>query len=140
MVGVRLVRAAHQALVVVFVVASVLVLSAQAVVDPRYVEFNASPDHATQTSTGTPLVASYSLSLYPQGSSVAFATVSLGKPNPDTSNLIRVDFLPLLPSLPTPGVNFEARVAAVGPGGTAASAVSNSFSFTAPCAPGISPT
>jgi hypothetical protein len=140
MVGVRLVRAAHHALVVVFVVASVLVLSAQAVVDPRYVEFNASADHNTQTSTGTPFVSSYSLSLYPQGSSVAFATVSLGKPTPDANNLIRVDFLPLLPSLPTPGLNFEARVAAVGPGGTTASAVSNSFSFTAPCAPSISPT
>ena len=41
MAGVRLVRIAHHALVVVIVVASMLVLSAQTVVNPRYVEFNA---------------------------------------------------------------------------------------------------
>jgi hypothetical protein len=139
MVGDRLVRAAHHALVVLFVVTSMLVLSAQAVVDPRYVEFNASTDHNTVTSSGVAIVDSYALSIYPQGSTVAFAIVNLGKPTPGANNIIRVDFLPLLPTLPTPGVNYEARVTALGPGGATASSVSNGFSYTLPCAPAISP-
>jgi len=139
MAGVRLVRVAHHALVLVIVVASALAISAQAVVDPRYVEFAASNDHSRMASDGvTPLVASYSLSVYPQGSST-LTTVNLGKPAPDANNLIRVDFLPLLPAPLTPGVTYEARVTAVGPGGVTASTASNGFSFTVPCAPGISP-
>ena len=138
--GDRLVRAAHHALIVFFVVGSMLVLSAQAVVDPRYVEFNASPNHNTLHTDGSAIVASYALAIYPQGSSTAFAIVDLGKPTPNASNVIRVDFLPLLTTLPTPGVNYEARVTALGPGGATASAVSNAFSFAAPCVPGITPT
>ena len=140
MAGDRLVRAAHHALIVFLVVGSMLVLSAQAVVDPRYVEFNASANHNTLHTDGSPIVANYVLSIYPQGSSTAFATMNLGKPAPDASSVIRVDFLPLLPTLPTPGVNYEARVTALGPGGATASTASNGFSFTGPCAPGISPT
>ena len=139
MVGDRLVRATHHALVLFIVVASVLVLSAQAVVDPRYVEFTASTDHNTLTPTGTAVVAGYSLTIYPQGSSVPTATVNLGKPTPGANNVIRVDFLPLLPAPLAAGVNFEARVSALGPGGDNPSAVSNGFSFTGPCAPAISP-
>jgi len=141
MAGVRLVRAAHHALVFTIVVGTMLVLSAQAVVDPRYVEFNASTDHNQFASDGiTPLVSRYSLSIYPVGSASPFATVNLGKPAPNASGVIRVDFLPLLPVQPTPGVNYEARVSAVGPGGTVDSTTSNPFSYSAPCAPGITPT
>jgi hypothetical protein len=140
MLGDRLLRAAHHIFILVLVVGSVIALSAQAVVDPRYVEFNASPDHNTVTSDGTPLVERYSLAIYPVGSSVAFTTVNLGKPSPDTGGVIRVDFLPLLAVLPTPGVNFEARVAAVGPGGSTNSTISNTFSFSSVCSSSISPT
>ena len=141
MAGVRLVRVAHHALVFIIVVASMLVLSAQTVVNPRYVEFNASSDHNSVASNGTtPLVTSYTLSIYPQGSPVPFAIVNVGKPTPNASGIIRVDFVPLLTIAPIPGVNYEARVAALGPGGSADSAVSNGFTFTAPCAPVISPT
>ena len=140
MVGDRLLRVLHHALVVVLVVGIVGALSAQAVLDPRYVEFDASADHNALAESGIPLVSSYSLAIYPVGSSTPFATVSLGKPTPGTGGVIRVDFLPLLTTLPTPGVNYEARVSAVGPGGTTASTNSNQFSFSPTCAPAISPT
>jgi Putative binding domain, N-terminal/Viral BACON domain len=140
MAGERLLRVSHHALVLMLVVSAMVALSAQTVVDPRYVEFNASPDHNTQASDGTPVVSRYSLALYAVGSSVVFTSADLGKPTPDSSGIIRVDFLPLLSVAPTPGVTFEARVSAVGPGGTNGSTPSNGFSFSVPCAPSISPT
>ena len=76
------------------------------------------------------------LSVYPVGSSVAFDTMDLGKPTP-SGGVIRVDFLPLLHNVPTPGVVFEARVTAVGPGGSTASSLSNGFSFQPACAPSL---
>jgi hypothetical protein len=140
MFGDRFVRATHHVLIAAIVVMSMAALSAQTVVDPRYVEFNASPDHNAVVS-GIPIVTGYSLTIYPVGSPNAFATLSLGKPTPNSSNVIRVDFLPLLDVLPTPGLLFEARVSATGPGGAGNSTVSNSFSFSPACAtPSISPT
>jgi hypothetical protein len=139
MVGDRLLRLLHHALIAVVVVGSTLVLTAQTVVDPQFVEFAPSADHNTTASDGTPLVSRYSLSLYVSGSSTAFDTVDLGKPAP-SAGVIRVNFTPLLHSVPTPNVVFEARVTAVGPGGSAASAVSNGFSFSPTCTPAISPT
>jgi hypothetical protein len=141
MLGDRLLRVCHHALIVIFVVASMIALSAQTVVDPRYVEFNPSPDHNTLASDGSPLVSRYWLSLYPAGSTTAFATVDMGKPAPGTGGIIRVDFLPLLTTAPTSGVTYDARVTAVGPGGATASSPSNTFSFSAPaCTYAISPT
>ena len=139
MIGDRLLRVAHHAFIILLVVASAIALSAQTVVDPRYVEFAPSPDHSTLATDGTPLVQRYSLTVYPVGSSVAFDTMDLGKPTP-SAGIIRVDFLPLLHSAPTPGVVFEARVAAIGPGGSTASTVSNGFSFQAACAPTLNST
>jgi hypothetical protein len=140
MVGDRLLRVAHHALVLLVVLVSTIALSAQAVVDPRYVEFAPSADHDTLASDGTPLVQRYSLSLFATGSSVAFDTMDLGKPSP-SAGIIRVDFLPLLRTTPTPGVVYEARVSAVGPGGSTASALSNQFSFQATaCTYSLSPT
>ena len=60
--------------------------------------------------------------------------MDLGKPTP-SAGIIRVDFLPLRHNVPTPGVTYEARVAAIGPGGSTASTVSNGFSFQGACAP-----
>ena len=139
MIGDRLLRVAHHAFVILLlVVASATVLSAQTVVDPRYVEFTPSADHSALASDGTPLVQRYSLSIFPVGSSVASATTDLGKPTP-SGGIIRVDILQFLQSIPT-GVVFEARVTAIGPGGSGASSVSNGFSLQAPCAPTINPT
>ena len=139
MIGDRCLRVAHHAFILFLVVATAAVLSAQTVVDPRYVEFTPSADHNTNASDGTPLVQRYSLSVYPVGSSVAADTMDLGKPTP-SGGLIRVDFLPLLHIVPTPGVVFEARVTAVGPGGSTASSLSNGFSFQAACAPSLNST
>ena len=140
MLGARLVRAVHHALIFGLVVGSMVVLSAQSVLDPRYVEFAPSTDHNTLAADGTPVVSRYYLSIYPQGTTTAFATLDLGKPSPGTGGLIRVDFLPLLTVAPTPGVTYEGRVTAVGPGGAAASSVSNTFAYSVTCAPAISPT
>ena len=65
--------------------------------------------------------------------------MDLGKPTP-SAGIIRVAFLPLQHNVPTPGVTYEARVAAIGPGGSTASTVSNGFSFQAACAPTLNPT
>ena len=139
MIGDRCLRVAHHAFILFLVVATTAVLSAQTVVDPRFVEFSPSADHNTNASDGTPLVQRYSLSVYVVGSSVAFDTMDLGKPTP-SGGVIRVDFLPLLHSVPTPGVVFEARVTAVGPGGSTASSLSNGFSFQPACAPSLNST
>ena len=139
MIGDRFVRVAHHAFIILLVLASVIALSAQTVVDPQFVEFTPSSDHNTLASDGTPLVQRYSLSLFVVGSSVAFDTMDLGKPTP-TAGVIRVDFLPLRHSVPTPGVVFEARVTAVGPGGSTASTLSNGFSFQGACSPSLNST
>ena len=139
MIADRCLRVAHHAFILFLVLATAAVLSAQTVVDPRYVEFSPSADHNTNASDGTPLVQRYSLSVYVVGSSVAVDTMDLGKPTP-SGGVIRVDFLPLLHSVPTPGVVFEARVTAVGPGGSTASSLSNGFSFQPACAPSLNAT
>ena len=56
MIGDRCLRVAHHAFILFLVVATAAVLSAQTVVDPRYVEFSPSADHNTNASDGTPLV------------------------------------------------------------------------------------
>ena len=137
MIGDRCLRVAHHAFILLLVVASAAALSAQAVVDPRFVEFAPSADHNTNDSDGTPRVQRYSLSVYVVGSSVPSDTMDLGKPTP-SGGVIRVDFLPLLHSALTPGVVFEARVTAIGPGGSTASPPSNGFSFqAAACVPSL---
>src|SRR4029453_19188530 len=135
MLGDRLLRLAHHLFILLLVVVSTLVLSAQVVVDPHFVEFNASPDHDTLFTDGRPLVSSYSMSIYTSGGSTPIDTINLGKPTP-VSGIIRVDFIPLLHAAPPTGVNLEARVLAVGPGGTTPSSTSTGFTFQAPGRPG----
>src|SRR5262245_42047601 len=107
------------------------------VMDPRFVEFNPSPDHDT-TVSGQAVVTRYDLEFYQVGGTQAVRVMNLGKPTPQ-SGIIRVDFTPLLnPSLPA-GTTYEGRVAAVGPAGTARSTLSNTFAFSAPCSWSISP-
>ncbi|MDQ3347469.1 MAG: hypothetical protein M3545_05830 [Acidobacteriota bacterium] len=113
--------------------------SAQSIVDARRLEFTPSSDHTTVGADGVPLVQSYSLDVFVAGSTQASQTVSLGKPAPASDGMIRLDFVSLLTTPLTPGVVYETRVSAVGPGGGSPSLPSNTFGFTAPCAPAISP-
>ncbi|HEY7285056.1 MAG TPA: BACON domain-containing carbohydrate-binding protein, partial [Vicinamibacterales bacterium] len=116
------------------------VLHAQSITDPRRVEFTPSADHTAVDGSGNPIVQSYSLQIYLSGGSTPIVTVPLGKPALDTDGMIRVDFVSLLSTPLTGGIVYEGRVSAIGPGGSSTSLPSNTFSFTAPCAPTISPT
>ena len=139
MFGDRLIRVAHHAFVLLLVVWSAIALTAQTVVDPRFVEFAPSADHSTLAPDGTPLVQRYSLTVFVVGSTTPLDTMNLGKPTP-SAGIIRVDFLPLMNTPPPAGVILEARVTAIGPGGSTPSAVSNQFSFQSTCSPNISST
>jgi hypothetical protein len=109
------------------------------VINPRFLEFNASTDHSATLGTGEPKLTRYDLEFYNIGAASPFQTNSLGKPTPNGSGVIRIDLATTFAALPT-GVTFEARVAAVGPGGTGRSSVSNQFAFTNPCTTTIAPT
>lgn len=116
-------------------------VAAQSITDARRVEFTPSPDHdAVDQSSGLALVNNYTLDVFIAGGTVSQGTANLGKPALDTDGMIRVDFVSLLPTPLTPGVIYETVVSAVGPGGSAASDRSNTFSFSLPCPPTISPT
>jgi Putative binding domain, N-terminal/Viral BACON domain len=97
-------------------------------VDPRFAEFNPSRDHSA-VQNGVPIVSRYDLKFYLLGGSTPVRVVSLGKPAPGPDGVIRVEFLPLLNPPLTVGVTYAARVVAVGPSGSNASAPSNSFLF-----------
>jgi hypothetical protein len=114
-------------------------LSAQATVDARTAEFGPSADH-NQISNGTAVVSSYQMQIFNAGTTQLVQTVNLGKPSPQTDGKIRVDFVILLTSPLATGVHYAARVAAVGPGGSTASELSNTFTYSTPCAYAISPT
>lgn len=129
----RGVRAVAVALLLVVVAAPA---ASQTVLDPTLAEFDPSPDHNTLVS-GTPIVSHYRLSLYAIGSSTAFTTANLGKPAPDPDGKIRVSLAGLFTVTPVPGVSYEARISAVGPGGTSGVASSNTFVFSATCAPSL---
>jgi hypothetical protein len=108
-------------------------LVAQTIVDPRTVEFTPSPQHDEVTSSGVAVVTSYSLAVYVAGQNTPQQTVSLGKPTPGTDGMIRLDFVSRLSTPLATGVSYQARVSAIGPGGSAASELSNAFTFAAPC-------
>jgi Putative binding domain, N-terminal/Viral BACON domain len=114
---------------------------AQPVVDPRIAEFNPSPDHS-EVVNGVAVVTRYDLEISVVGSSAAPVRVlSLGKPNPDTNGIVRVVIDTLLTPPLNVGVTYEARVAAVGPGGRGLSAPSNPFVFDAgTCGYDVTPT
>jgi hypothetical protein len=108
---------------------------AQSVVDPTTAEFDPSPDHGLVVS-GSPVVDHYELGFYLVGAAQPFQVNQLGKPAPDVDGKIRVG----IGTRPAPGTLYEARVSALGPGGAGVSAVSNNFTFTAPCSYMASPT
>jgi hypothetical protein len=105
-------------------------LQAQVVSDPRIAEFDPSPDHWTVRDNGHQAVVRYELDMYVVGSSVPFATVNMGKPDPEADGKIRYDFTSAVTGMSFPGGSYEARVTAVGPEGEAPSDPSNPFTFT----------
>ena len=117
-------------------------LSAQTV-SPRIVEFDPSPDHNASVN-GVAVVREYELRFFAVGSTQRLHVIELGKPNVQSDGKIRFNFAALLGAWPVDGVVYEARVAAIGPGGSSQSAISNQFVFgttappTAPPPPPIS--
>ena len=115
-------------------------VSAQSISDARRVEFTPSPDHsAVDPNSGAALVTNYTLAVYVAGGATPVSTANLGKPALDVDGMIRLDFVALLTTPLSNGVVYESIVSAVGPGGTSASTRSNTFAFSAPCAPTILP-
>jgi len=112
--------------------------TAQPLLDPNFVEFTASPDH-NLLDDGRAIVQSYELRLYVAGASSPSRTGSLGKPTPDGAGTIRVALNTIFSPMPAGGTVYEARIAAVGPGGSAESAPSNTFSFQVTCTYSVSP-
>jgi hypothetical protein len=137
---VRLLRVAAWILVVIPVLLHPRDIAAQTITDPRTVEFLPSAQHSRLTPEGVAIVSSYSLSIYLSGRSTASQVVDLGKPSPASDGLIRIDFLSRLATPLSPGVSYQARVSANGPGGSASSDFSNPFTFAEPCTYGIGST
>lgn len=116
-------------------------VSAQSITDARRVEFTPSVDHnATDPTSGVALLTNYALDVYVAGGATVVSTANLGKPAPAADGMIRLDFVALLTTPLTNGVVYEAVVKSVGPGGTLSTARSNTFAFSVPCTPTISPT
>src|SRR5262249_59405916 len=89
-------------------------LQAQSIVDAQRVEFSPSSDNNALAPDGTtPLVQSYTLTVYLAGSSTLFATANLGKPTPDPDGFMRVNFSALLTTPLQVGVIYEGPVSAV---------------------------
>ncbi|HXH06677.1 MAG TPA: BACON domain-containing protein, partial [Vicinamibacterales bacterium] len=107
--------------------------------DPQRAEFDPSADHDAVVD-GQPVVSRYVLEFYLVGAAQPFQTGDMGKPAPDPDGKIRVSLLAVLGALPSPGIVYEARVAAIGPGGTSRSEPSNQFMFSSPCTATLSPT
>jgi hypothetical protein len=128
-----------------YAVAAVLLLcsaslgSAQTIVDAQRVEFLPSPDDGLIDDGGAPVVDRYAMDIFVAGDTTAVETLDLGKPAPDLDGYIRVDFGSLLSVPLTPGISYEATVAAIGPGGTTASVRSNTFGVSSPCSFSITP-
>jgi hypothetical protein len=107
-------------------------------VNPRLVEFDPSPDH-NRTVGGVALVTRYSLQFYVVGTTTQLQSIDLGKPAPESDGKIRVDFTAQLGTWLVDGVVYEARVSALGPGGSTQSTLSNQFVFPAPAPPPPAP-
>jgi hypothetical protein len=108
--------------------------------NPTSAEFSPSSDHNNTTPDGTPIVSSYRLDLFLQGAAAPFQSYSLGKPTPDSATgLINVNLTSIFAGWPVPGTIYVADVAAVGPGGAAPSALSNTFAFGTACTFSVAP-
>ncbi len=132
MYRVRSSRALQRLLFLCILIAQSRAGLAQTISNPVLVDFDPSPDHFTLAADGTPVVSEYKMSVYVVGQPTAVKTVSLGKPDLQAEdNKIRLDFMTLMAGFASPGVVYEARVAASGPGGVVSSSSSNQFVYTA---------
>ena len=111
---------------------------AQVVMNPHVVSFIPSADHDAVDASGQSIVTEYDLELYVVGTAQPFQVLNLGKPSPSADGFISVDFYSMLGTVPMPGQDLQASVAAVGPGGRGESTLSNSFTYD--CAFAASPT
>lgn len=113
---------------------------AQVLTNPTALEFNASPDHSAVDFAGTPLLSHYEVQFFMTGAAQPFQTASMGKPQPGTGGIVRYS-LSQLGALPSSGIVYQARVAAIGPGGSTFSSMSNQFLFDTgtPCTYPLSP-
>jgi len=116
-------------------------LAAQSVLNPTTAAFTASTDHNTILQNGSPAVSRYELEFYLSGATAPFQTLPFGKPSPDGTGTIRVNFV-TLPGASFPfGQTYTADVVAVGPGGRGTSTMSpDTFAFTGSCTYAVSPT
>ena len=103
---------------------------AQTVSAARIVEFEPSPDHSATLADGRAVVQRYVMEIYQAGASQPFHTVDMGKPSPQSDGRIRYDFSSGVAAWPAPGGEYEARVAAIGPGGEGVSDPSNRFTVS----------
>jgi hypothetical protein len=110
------------------------------VVNPTTAEFDPSANHNRTLGDGSAAVSRYDLEFYNVGASSPFEVASLGKPTPQIDGKIRGLLTSVLTSMPSPGIDYVATVAAVGPGGVGRSTPSNTFSFAVPCSYAVSPT
>lgn len=101
---------------------------AQVLTNPTAMEFTASPDHDAVDPRGNPLLSHYEVQYFMTGAAQPFQSASLGKPQPGGGGLVRIS-LTQIGALPSPGVVYQARVAAIGPGGATNSSMSNQFMF-----------
>lgn len=113
---------------------------AQPIVDPAFVEFTVSADHATVDHVGQALVTRYDFLLYTLGALTPSRVVNLGKPGPDARGTVRLALAAIVNSWPTNASVFQVRIAAVGPFGSSPSQLSNSFSFQPTCTYSVTPT
>ena len=125
-----------------FTLAHAATPEAQVLSDPRVAEFDPSPDHWVVLASGAPAVLRYELEVYPLGASAPVVTVDMGKPSPGADGKIRYDFSAEVAAWPLPDGNYEARVSAIGPQGSALSDPSNPFTFSqnSMCGSSLNPT
>ena len=112
--------------------------TAQTVANATTAEFQPSSDHGAIDPAGTPLVTTYLLQFFPVGSATSSHAIDIGKPVPGADGLIRFPFTSRLTTPSDRGTIYRARVSAVGPGGTVASALSNTFTASRACSPSLS--
>jgi hypothetical protein len=109
--------------------------------NPTTAQFLASADQNSTAADGTPLVTGYELDFYMVGAAQPFQTLPLGKPVPDATGNISVNFVTILGSALPAGSVYDATVVAVGPGGSSASTASNTFEYVSTsCSYAVSPT
>jgi len=128
-VSIRPADVCRLALFALLVALSVAAPAAAQIANPSSVEFTPSVDHSESVG-GVAVVSSYMLRLYQVGASQPFHEMNIGKPAPASDGQIRFDLSSSISSWPVPGGTYEARVAAVGPGGEGLSDPSNTFTVS----------